>query len=53
MCTNSRFFRGPLGALLRDIVVLEGPRGLFDTGKSSYMWRVATISLRLAALGMF
>ena len=43
-------FGGHLGAFLGHIVVLEGPKGLFGTEKSSCMWRVATISLRLAVL---
>ena len=35
------------------IVELEGPRGLFGTGKSSCMGRVATISLQLAVFSRF
>ena len=51
--TNSGAFGGHLWAFLGHIVELEGPRGLFDTGKSSSMWSVATISLRLAGLNWF
>ena len=32
---------------------LEGRKELFDTGKSSRMWSVRTVSLRLAVLNVF
>ena len=48
MCTNSGAIGGLLGAVRGHIVELEGPRGTFCTVKSSYMCRVATISLHLA-----
>ena len=42
-----------LGALGGHIVELEGPRGLFGTGNSSCMCRVAIISLHLAVFSRF
>ena len=48
MCTNSAAFTGLLGAVCGHIVELEGPKGLFGTGKSGCLCRVATISLYLA-----
>ena len=53
MCINFGASGGHLGVVLGHIMELEGPRGLFDTGKSNYMWRVATISLCLAVLNRF
>ena len=35
------------GPFLGHIVELKGTSGLFDTAKSSHMWAVATVSLRL------
>ena len=32
---------------------LEGCKELVDTGKSSHMWSVPTVSLRLAVLNVF
>ena len=49
----SVLMRDILGAFLGHIMELGGPRGLFDTGKSSCMWSVATISLHLAILNSF
>ena len=51
--TNPEAFGGHFGAFCGHIVVLEGPKGLVDIGKSSCMWSVATISLRLAILNWF
>ena len=45
-----------LGAFLgcfRDMVELEGHKGLFDTGKSNPTWSVPTVSLCLAFLNVF
>ena len=41
------------GRFAEHIVGLEGLRGPFGTGKSSYMCRVATISFHLAVFSRF
>ena len=54
MCRHFGAFGGPFGGISQTYIVeLEGPRGPFGTGKSSYMYRVATISLHLAVAGRF
>ena len=46
-------FWGLFGPLPRHIMELEGRKELVDTGKSSGMWSVPNVSLRLAVLNVF
>ena len=46
-CADFGAFWRLVGLFLGHIVELKGTRGLFDTVKSSRMWSVATVSLRL------
>ena len=46
-------FWGPFWAVSGHIIELEGRKELVDTGKSSRMWSVPTVSLRLAVLNVF
>ena len=46
-------FWGRIGPFPGHIMELEGRKELVDTGKSSRMWSVPTVSLRLAVLNVF
>ena len=46
-------YGGPFGLFPGHIMELEGRKELVDTGKSSHMWSVPTVSLRLAVLNVF
>ena len=52
-CADFGAFWRLFGPFLGHIVQLKGTGGLFDTGKSSHTWNVATISLRLGVLPGF
>ena len=52
-CQHLELLGGLFGPIPGHIIELEGRKGLVDTGKSSHMWSIPTVSLRLAVLNVF